>query len=89
MNVFTQGLCINGVNRLTSVGSLPLKHPFSGADQSLPSQKVSSVSVNLILTLRKAVSLAISVWYYGSGFNKGLVLGASMVLGTCAGRSPL
>ncbi|KAG7548927.1 hypothetical protein FFLO_03219 [Filobasidium floriforme] len=60
MNIFTQGLCINGVNRLTS--------------------RVSSVSVNLILTVRKAVSLGISVWYYGAGFNKGLTTGAAMVL---------
>jgi UDP-xylose/UDP-N-acetylglucosamine transporter B4 len=43
-------------------------------------QKVSSVSVNLILTVRKAVSLGISVWFYGAGFNPGLIAGAAMVL---------
>lgn len=37
--------------------------------------------MNLILTLRKAVSLAISVWYYGSGASVGLVTGGAMVLG--------
>ncbi|TXT12844.1 hypothetical protein VHUM_01245 [Vanrija humicola] len=61
VNVVTQGLCIRGVNRLTS--------------------RVSSTTVNLILTLRKAASLAISVWYYGSGASTGLVIGGAMVLG--------
>ena len=41
LNVFTQLLCINGVNRLTS--------------------RVSSLSVSLVLVVRKAVSLVISV----------------------------
>jgi len=41
LNVFTQLLCINGVNRLTS--------------------RVSSLSVSLILVVRKAVSLLVSV----------------------------
>jgi UDP-xylose/UDP-N-acetylglucosamine transporter B4 len=35
----------------------------------------------LVLTIRKAVSLAISVWYYGNGMTPGLALGAAMVLG--------
>ncbi|KAJ9112451.1 hypothetical protein QFC20_002239 [Naganishia adeliensis] len=60
LNVFTQALCIKGVNRLTA--------------------RVSSLTVNLILTLRKAVSLAISVTYYGSGFTPGLAIGSAMVL---------
>ena len=42
---------------------------------------MSSTTVNLILTLRKAASLAISVWYYGSGATWGLVVGGAMVLG--------
>ncbi|WRT69607.1 uncharacterized protein IL334_006596 [Kwoniella shivajii] len=42
--------------------------------------KVNSVTVNLILTVRKAVSLAISVWWFGSGFNRGLAIGGGMVL---------
>jgi UDP-xylose/UDP-N-acetylglucosamine transporter B4 len=37
--------------------------------------------VNLVLTVRKAVSLAISVWYYGSGATPGLIAGGAMVLG--------
>lgn len=31
--------------------------------------------------MRKAVSLAISVWYYGSGASAGLIIGGAMVLG--------
>ncbi|WWC92698.1 uncharacterized protein L201_007657 [Kwoniella dendrophila CBS 6074] len=60
INIITQGICVRGVNRLTS--------------------KVNSVTVNLVLTIRKALSLAISVWWYGSGFNSGLGLGGAMVL---------
>ncbi|KZT39354.1 UAA transporter [Sistotremastrum suecicum HHB10207 ss-3] len=41
--------------------------------------RVSSVSTNLVLTSRKAVSLMISVWWFGSGWNAQLGLGASMV----------
>lgn len=37
--------------------------------------------MNLVLTVRKAVSLAISVWYNGTGASTGLVLGGAMVLG--------
>ncbi|CAK9781607.1 UAA transporter [Cutaneotrichosporon oleaginosum] len=61
VNVVTQGLCIRGVNRLTS--------------------RVSSTTVNLILTVRKAVSLALSLWFYGSGWSWGLIVGGTMVLG--------
>ena len=42
-------------------------------------QTVSSVSTNLVLTARKAVSLVLSVWWFGSGWNRGLVLGGSLV----------
>jgi UDP-xylose/UDP-N-acetylglucosamine transporter B4 len=45
-------------------------------------QRVNSTTVNLVLTIRKAVSLAISVWYYGSGATPGLIIGGAMVLGT-------
>lgn len=38
------------------------------------------MTVQLVLTIRKAVSLAISVTYFGSGYNAPLVLGAGMVL---------
>ncbi|WVQ66138.1 uncharacterized protein L199_004316 [Kwoniella botswanensis] len=60
INIVTQGICVRGVNRLTS--------------------KVNSVTVNLVLTVRKAISLAISVWWYRSGFNAGLGAGGMMVL---------
>ncbi|KAG8923678.1 golgi uridine diphosphate-N- acetylglucosamine transporter [Tulasnella sp. 418] len=43
--------------------------------------QVSSVSVNLVLTARKAMSLCFSVWYFGSGLNQGLAIGSAMVLG--------
>jgi drug/metabolite transporter (DMT)-like permease len=42
-------------------------------------QTVSSVSTNLVLTARKAVSLVLSVWWFGNGWNRGLVLGGSLV----------
>lgn len=41
------------------------------------------MTVNLVLTVRKAVSLAISVWYYGSGLTWSLVVGGAMVLCKC------
>lgn len=40
------------------------------------------MTVNLILTIRKAVSLGISVGYYGTGVTPGLGVGSAMVLGT-------
>ena len=43
-------------------------------------QNVSAVSTNLVLTARKALSLCISVWYFGQGLNAGLGVGAGMVL---------
>ncbi|KAF8507968.1 UAA-domain-containing protein [Hysterangium stoloniferum] len=43
------------------------------------SSSVSSVSINLILTTRKALSLCISVWWFGNSWDKRLVLGASVV----------
>ena len=43
-------------------------------------KRVNSTTVNLVLTLRKAASLAISVWFYGSGFSLGLGIGGTMVL---------
>jgi UDP-xylose/UDP-N-acetylglucosamine transporter B4 len=73
VNVITQGLCIRGVNRLTSVSWQ--------ARNGSSHQRVSSTTVNLILTVRKAVSLALSVWYYGSGWSWGLIVGGAMVLG--------
>lgn len=42
-------------------------------------QQVSSVSTNLVLTTRKALSLCFSVWWFGSGWNTQLGIGAAMV----------
>ncbi|TDL23583.1 UAA transporter [Rickenella mellea] len=49
----------------------------SGVNQL--TSKVSSVSTNLVLTARKAISLCLSVLIFGSGWNSGLGVGASMV----------
>ncbi len=82
INVITQGMCIRGVNRLTSVSRL-CPHGSHAAIKINPLtdlQRVNSTTVHLVLTLRKAVSLAVSVWYYGSGFSLGLGIGGGMVL---------
>ena len=42
-------------------------------------QRVSSVSTNLVLTARKAISLCFSVWWFGNGWNAQLGIGAGMV----------
>lgn len=61
LNVLTQLLCINGVNRLTS--------------------RVSSLSVSLVLVVRKAVSLVISVVLLNKQTGSvGLWAGASAVM---------
>jgi len=39
----------------------------------------SSVSTNVVLTVRKALSLCISIWYFQSEWNYSIVIGASMV----------
>jgi len=39
----------------------------------------SSVSTSVVLTVRKAVSLCLSIWYFGSDWNYSLVFGAGMV----------
>lgn len=68
LNVATQLLCINGVNRLTS--------------------KVSSLSVTLVLVLRKAVSLLVSVMLVErSTGSLGLWCGAAAVLAGTIGYS--
>ncbi|QRV88654.1 UDP-N-acetylglucosamine transporter YEA4 [Ceratobasidium sp. AG-Ba] len=41
--------------------------------------KVSSVTTNLVLTARKAASLCLSVWWFGSGVSTRLALGATLV----------
>jgi UDP-xylose/UDP-N-acetylglucosamine transporter B4 len=42
-------------------------------------QQVSSVSTNLVLTTRKAMSLCFSVWWFGNGWNTQLGVGAASV----------
>ncbi|KAF8575202.1 UAA transporter [Ramaria rubella] len=47
------------------------------------SSRVSSVTTNLVLTTRKALSLCISVWWFGNAWDSKLGFGAGMVfLGT-------
>jgi len=41
--------------------------------------QMSAVSTNLVLTARKALSLCLSVWWFGNGWNLQFGLGASMV----------
>jgi len=43
------------------------------------SSQVSSVSTNLVLTTRKALSLCLSVWWFGNEWNMQLGTGAMMV----------
>ncbi|KAF5361014.1 hypothetical protein D9756_004835 [Leucocoprinus leucothites] len=43
------------------------------------SSQVSSVSTNIVLTARKAISLCFSVWWFGNDWNAELALGAGMV----------
>jgi len=43
------------------------------------SSQVSSVSTNLVLTTRKAISLCLSVWWFGNEWNTQLGTGAIMV----------
>ncbi|KAJ7718130.1 UAA transporter [Mycena maculata] len=43
------------------------------------SSQVSSVSTNLVLTARKAISLCFSVWWFGNEWNAELGVGAVMV----------
>src|SRR5258708_27418089 len=40
---------------------------------------MSSVSANLVLTARKALSLCLSVWWFGDGWNAGMSIGTSLV----------
>ncbi|EUC55678.1 UDP-N-acetylglucosamine transporter, putative [Rhizoctonia solani AG-3 Rhs1AP] len=41
--------------------------------------QVSSVTTNLVLTARKAASLCLSIWWFGSGVSTRLAIGASCV----------
>jgi len=61
-------LCANLVSQLICVSAV-----------NRLSSQVSSVSTNLVLTTRKAISLCFSVWWFGNGWNLQLGLGAGMV----------
>jgi len=60
LNVFTQFICVAGVNRLTS--------------------RVSSLTVTLVLSLRKAISLIISVVIIGRSSGNAQLWGGSAVV---------
>ncbi|KAI9033838.1 UAA transporter [Phycomyces nitens] len=62
-NVFTQYVCISGVNRMTSMST--------------------SLTLNLVLNLRKFTSLIISIFYFDNEFGLGAKTGTFLVfLGT-------
>ena len=74
-NVVTQLICVSGVNKLSAV-RLQL---FCKRLVLTVHQQMSSVSTNLVLTTRKALSLCFSVWWFGNGWNAKFGLGAAMV----------
>ena len=79
MNLLTQAVCVSGVNKLTSVRG---EHPPDRSTRFLINiicQATSSVSTSVVLTVRKAISLCLSIWYFGSDWNYSLVFGAGMV----------
>ncbi|KAF9653316.1 UAA transporter [Thelephora ganbajun] len=50
---------------------------ISGVNKS--TSATSSVSTSVVLTVRKAISLCLSIWYFGSDWNYSLVFGAGVV----------
>jgi solute carrier family 35 (UDP-xylose/UDP-N-acetylglucosamine transporter), member B4 len=76
-NLVSQLVCVSGVNRLSSVRLRQLQNYVLMV--TVFQQQVSSVSTNLVLTTRKALSLCLSVWWFGSGWNIQLGIGAAMV----------
>lgn len=82
-NLITQLFCVSGVNRLTSVSHSPLNKLSQSSSNFLfgesSHQQVSSVSTNIALTVRKALSLCFSVWWFGNDWNAQLGIGAFMV----------
>lgn len=76
---------------LVTPSSTPLLGPYTYLAINLLSQlvcvsgvnklssQVSSVSTNLVLTTRKALSLCFSVWWFGNGWNAEMMAGAGMV----------
>ena len=79
-NLITQLVCVSGVNRLTSVrGANFLYLILWGTYIDGIKKQVSSVSTNIVLTARKALSLCFSVWWFGNEWNMKLGTGAFMV----------
>lgn len=78
-NLITQLVCVSGVNQLTSVRHSLIRTFFQRTNENWVVQRVSSVSTNLVLTTRKAMSLCFSVWWFGNGWNTQLGAGAGMV----------
>jgi UDP-xylose/UDP-N-acetylglucosamine transporter B4 len=78
-NLVSQLVCVSSVNRLTSVCPILCALVPMILAHSSTQQQVSSVSTNLVLTMRKAISLCFSVWYFGNNWNVQLGVGAGMV----------
>lgn len=76
VNVVTMAGCVSGANRLASVCFMLALRMRS----LIPFYKsTSSVQTSLLLTVRKAVSLIISILLFGSGWNWGIVAGGTLV----------
>ena len=78
-NLITQLACVSGVNRLTSVRETILYLILWDTYIHGVKKQVSSVSTNIVLTARKALSLCFSVWWFGNEWNLKLGTGAFMV----------
>ena len=79
LNLLTQLICVSGVNQMTSVRSLFLFVTLRPPKCTSSLKRVSSVTTNLVLTTRKAVSLCLSVWIFRGEWNLELVFGACLV----------
>jgi len=91
--IFFRSDVIQGFKDLSATGSTesPVSLPYMFLAMNLLTQVVcvsgvnkltsatSSVSTSVVLTVRKAVSLCLSIWYFGSDWNYSLAFGAGMV----------
>jgi UDP-xylose/UDP-N-acetylglucosamine transporter B4 len=78
-NLITQLVCVSGVNSLASVSETSLYSILWDTYIYGVKKQVSSVSTNIVLTARKALSLCFSVWWFGNEWNMKLGTGAFMV----------
>lgn len=78
-NLITQLVCVSGVNSLTSVRETILYSILWDTYIHGVKKQLSSVSTNIVLTARKALSLCFSVWWFGNEWNMKLGTGAFMV----------